>query len=292
MPGPRPSTTCSSRPWLWGWVNYAFLSFLQIRGNEPSSCLGSRTPFSEANSIDVGPKAGRSLRLVHGSWRGKGGGAAAEGDTKSQKRKKQPLLHLLVQKRKPATALKASEFSAPKRMFLSLPLTRENMGHPSASAPSRSRGSSGLQWTQSPGGGQHLQGRGAPCKRGHQGLNMGHATPAEPSGLRRGRREEARSLWAVAGAGGGTRMYSMTLCTTGLLRFVSPGLCLFQRVSSKPSRLTTARSPAFPPVSQNKAPHPAWRTPPPPPETPALLQPAHSDRRSFVLPKGGAHPRI
>lgn len=73
-----------------------------------------------------------------------GGRAAAKGDTKSQKRKKQPLFHLPAQKRKSAGALQAAECSAPERLPLSLPLTGEDLGGSAAPA----------------GHCQHLQGRG------------------------------------------------------------------------------------------------------------------------------------
>lgn len=151
------------------------------------------TPCSEAKSTELGLKAGRSLRLALGSW--------GRGTQRAKKRKKQPLLHLLAQKRKPAAALKASESSAAERMFLSLPPTREDLG-PCVSP----RQGPGQFWItaarMSPGGagrqGKHL--RGAPWMRGRPRRHVGcHTQRAELAAEGRGG-EEARV--SVAGACG------------------------------------------------------------------------------------------
>lgn len=152
------------------------------------------TPFSEAKSTELGLKAGRSLRLALGSW--------GRGTQRAKKRKKQPLLHLLAQKRKPATALKASESSAAERMFLSLPLTREDLG-PCVSP----RQGPGQFWItaakMSPGGagrqGKHLRGRPG-CVDSRD--DTWGATPKEPSWLRRGAGERKRVCLSRGHVGG------------------------------------------------------------------------------------------
>lgn len=104
---------------------------------------------------------------------------AAEGVTKSQKRKKQPLLHLLAQKRKPATTLKASESSAPRGCFgpsLSRKKTRGSRLRLHASVPGTDQGGPGLQRPGAPG-----EGEAGRAPWGHPGcLDTGHCTCVMP----------------------------------------------------------------------------------------------------------------
>lgn len=153
------------------------------------------TPVSEAKSTELGLKAGRSLRLAQGSW--------GRGTQRAKKRKKQPLLHLLAQKRKPATALKASESSAAERMFLSLPLTREDLG-PCVSP----RQGPGQFWITAARTGAlgELEGRASTCG-GRPGCvdtrdDTWGATPKEPSWLRRGAGERKRVCLSRGHVGG------------------------------------------------------------------------------------------
>lgn len=118
-----------------------------------------------------------------------------------------------------------------------------------------------MQRTQGPGG----RGKAGPAPAGTRGRpasmdtedhTWGRHSRRAGCGGRRGEREEARNLWRGRAGGGARGRFAHGGPFQGCLtRTVS----LFQRGSFWPSRLTTARFPTFPRVSQSGAPHPASR---------------------------------
>lgn len=242
------------------------------------------TPFSEAKSIELGLKGGRSLRLAHGNW--------GRGTQKAKNGKNSPCFISRFRSGNPP-ALKASArgcfFPSEQTWGPSMRLpqagTRAVLGY---SGQDGSPGGAGRR-------GRHL--RGAPWNEWTPETTLGacHTQRAEMAAEGGGEGGEEAHV-SVAGACGGACVYSLMLVPgrpfkvrltqtfsvsasvfpLGPLVSPLPAPQLFQRPLRAKLPLPPARG--LPPP----------RGPPPPPHP----QPASSTLPGFVLPEGGACPRI